>query len=152
MKAYYLLSRLASPVITLLFHLYSLLTHTPRTRLLVQNEKSEILLLQVWPDTSVWALPGGGLERGELPEAAAARELREEAGIDVPAEEVKLCLVFHSHGHDEFVHRVRVPKKSLPAAVPNRWEVRRAGWFPLNSLPPLSSTTRRIIAEVAGQR
>jgi 8-oxo-dGTP diphosphatase len=35
-----------------------------------------------YPD--VWDMPGGHVEPGETPQAAVARELREELGIDVP--------------------------------------------------------------------
>ncbi len=152
MSVYYFLSRLTSPVITCLFYFYSLLTNTRRARVVAKNENGEILLLQAWPDTSIWNLPGGGLERDERPEEAAARELHEEAGIDVAASAMQSGVTIRNYGHEEVVFRVTVPSDSLPAAPPNRWEVRQARWFSLDSLPKVSSDTRRIIAEVAGQR
>lgn len=151
MNAYYFLSRLASPFVTASFYLYNLLTDTPRTRVVVRNEAGEVLLLQVWPDTSIWSLPGGGLERGERPESAAARELREETGIEVLPGLMRAGTAFYSRGHQELVYHVTVPKDSLPASPPNRFEVRRTAWFALGSLPRLPVEARRIIAEVAAQ-
>jgi 8-oxo-dGTP pyrophosphatase MutT (NUDIX family) len=149
MNVYYFFSRLISPVVTALFYLYSLLTSTPRARLLLQNEDGEILLLQTWPGTGTWSLPGGGVEHGEQPEAAAARELLEETGIDLPAKEMKPCLTFYSQGHQELVYSATAPKSHLPAVPPNRWEIRHMAWFSLDSLPKVTPAVRRIVAEVA---
>ena len=48
----------------------------------------EILLLKraVGAMSGQWFLPGGAVERGELPEEAARRELVEECGLDVEGE------------------------------------------------------------------
>lgn len=49
------------------------------------DEAGRILLCRMAPSIipgDVWTLPGGGLRFGELPEAAAIRELGEETGQD----------------------------------------------------------------------
>lgn len=41
------------------------------------------LLLVKRQDVPVWVLPGGGIDPGEAPKAAAAREVKEESGFEV---------------------------------------------------------------------
>jgi len=55
-------------------------------RVLLLDATDRALLIAHLPgdDRTVWTAPGGGLDVGETHEQAAARELREEVGIDVP--------------------------------------------------------------------
>jgi 8-oxo-dGTP pyrophosphatase MutT (NUDIX family) len=55
-------------------------------RAIVLDQDDRILLVRfAFPDRTVWATPGGGLEEGETHEQAIARELLEEAGLRVAA-------------------------------------------------------------------
>lgn len=61
--------------------------------LLVDTEGRVLLLRRSRADESRpgdWDLPGGGMESGEDPAAAAAREISEEAGLDVKPENLRL--------------------------------------------------------------
>lgn len=49
---------------------------------IIRNIQGEVLLVKEKDDS--WSLPGGGLDHGETPEEALARELYEEAFIEQP--------------------------------------------------------------------
>ncbi|MEO7398948.1 MAG: NUDIX domain-containing protein [Ilumatobacteraceae bacterium] len=54
-------------------------------RALVIDTDDRVLLVRFdFPDRSVWAPPGGGIDPGEAPHDALRRELGEEIGLDDP--------------------------------------------------------------------
>ena len=100
--------------------------------------------------TSGWHLPGGGVRRSESFEQAAARELREECGLQ--AEKLSLIGLFFNradHRRDHVaVYRVeRYSGELKPASL----EISEARFFPLSELPRDLAHRRRML-EYFGQR
>lgn len=76
----------------------------------VDNAKIDVALVRVGPKGR-WQLPKGIVDEGETPAQTAAREVREEAGVDAevvaPLEEIEYWYV----GNDAQARRVRFHKR-----------------------------------------
>jgi 8-oxo-dGTP pyrophosphatase MutT (NUDIX family) len=85
-----------------------------RTRVLLVDE-NKVLVTKGWLSNGRWALPGGGLHKGENPAVGAARELLEETGLALEPE----ALRFHSMNEfrDEGLH-FRYSLFIVPTIVP----------------------------------
>ena len=98
-----------------------------------------------------WYLPGGGVERRELAEAALCRELVEEAGVEVIGRPRLVSI--HSNGKKHpgdhvLIYRVEAWK---PCPATQRGEIHALDWFAPNDLPAkVTPATRRRIEEVLG--
>jgi ADP-ribose pyrophosphatase YjhB (NUDIX family) len=68
----------------------------PSASVLVRNSAGELLLLRR-SDSGRWTIPTGGLKKGETLTQCAARECREETGLDV--EVMSLAGLFSDPGH-----------------------------------------------------
>ncbi len=89
----------------------------------------------------VWALPGGGINRGEDPEDAARREVKEELGITLgKMRELSVSNeVVSGSKHTAYLFAAITDARPKP----DRREVIEARFFPSHSLPePLGRITR----------
>lgn len=119
----------------------------PRLRgisIIATDIEGRIMLVRHTYGPDAWALPGGGVGRGEDPEAAARRELKEETGCE--ARSIRLFdtveEVLSGSPHTAYVFEVRVDDHPRPDGR----ELREARFFPTHSLPePLSDISRRRI-------
>jgi 8-oxo-dGTP pyrophosphatase MutT (NUDIX family) len=116
------------------FYMYNLLFHVARARVLVMNERGELLLVRSWTGRNEWSLPGGGVQKGEAPERAAQRELEEEVGVLVPLEELRYVTTIVQQ-YEAVIYIATVPTTALPVVPHNRWEIMELAWFSPDGLP-----------------
>jgi 8-oxo-dGTP pyrophosphatase MutT (NUDIX family) len=115
----------------------------------VRNEAGEILLLR-HSYVPGWHLPGGGVEPGETALEALARELMEEAAVEIlaPPRLHGLLLNANLAGRDHVAVYVIEHFRAGTANVPNR-EILEIGFFASDALPEgTTAATRRRLMEV----
>lgn len=125
---------------------------TRGVKVMLFNEQGELLLIRnSYGNRELFVLPGGGIGRREAPEAAAAREVREELGIAV--REIALAGIYatDAEGKRDTIHLYRGIADGAPSPV--SIEVDEARFVRLDALPAtVSPATRRRIDELRGNR
>jgi 8-oxo-dGTP pyrophosphatase MutT (NUDIX family) len=123
-------------------------------RILLSDRDGRVLMLRRAPDDDIlpgsWELPGGGIDPGETPLQAAARELREEVGVALAEEaladwgtferpggrhtaffatgcEPGDCTPALSHEHDDW-RWADGPGEVEPLTPSARWALERHRW------------------------
>ncbi|WP_131739367.1 NUDIX hydrolase [Actinomadura roseirufa] len=87
----------------------------PSASALVRDDQGRVLLLRR-PDNDLWTIPTGGLKKGETIRQCAARECREETGIEI--ETGALVGVFTTPHHViEYIKGGRVDEVRQPVNI-----------------------------------
>lgn len=149
MRAYRVIGRLISPILIVLFYLYNVTTRRPRSRVVVRNEDGDILLVENWVGHRGWGFPGGGVKRKEDPRDAAVRELFEETGIAVRANDLEHVLSLQVEGYTAEIYTVTIFKERLPHALHNPREITNSRWFKLDALPHVAPLVTEVIGKLA---
>lgn len=109
---------------------------------IVTRTDRAVLLVRHSYGSGDWSLPGGGLGRGEAPEAGARRELAEELGLIADRMHAVATLEETISGSPHTAHLFHCISDDPPRI--DAREIVEARFFAFDSLPqPLSSITRR---------
>lgn len=110
----------------------------------VVDDSGRVLLLEhrFRAESNAWGIPGGFIEKGEQPEEAIRRELREEVGLELMEAEIAFARTLSKAKQIEIIFRCRpvgdVGRKNA--------EVKSAEWFELDKLPKgVAKDQRRLI-------
>lgn len=129
----------------------------PAVWVVVMNDKNQVFLLRRantgWRDGS-WTVPAGHVEKDEGPTMAAVRELKEEAGLDVNADQLGQPLVYFYPEDEKINERVSIfftlrDYTDTPInAEPHKAD--KAQWFDITDLPKeLPPLLRRAFVDIA---
>jgi ADP-ribose pyrophosphatase YjhB (NUDIX family) len=118
---------------------------TEGAHVLANDEAGRILVVRTtYGGGRQWMLPGGRVEHGETPHRAAARETREETGLDVAVERLRLVDAHHSRDVS-FVFAGHVTGGTLD---PQLGEIAEVGWLSRAEIAESSPRLERLLEMV----
>ena len=99
---------------------------------IITNSEGRVLLLHHrFRPGSGWGIPGGFIQRGEQPDEALRRELREEVGLEIEDMSLFKTRAFRNARQVEIVFRCRARGETEELS----YEIKRLAWFDPNELP-----------------
>ena len=111
--------------------------HDPKvaaTCIVERDHKVLMIKRGIQPGIGLWSMPGGYVDRGEVVEEAAAREVLEECGLEVEVDH--LVGLFSERGHPVIV--AAFAAREVGGALKAGSEALDVGFFSPDDLPPLA--------------
>jgi 8-oxo-dGTP pyrophosphatase MutT (NUDIX family) len=124
--------------------------HTRGVKCVVREGGALLFVRHAYGDRNSWELPGGGIKRGEDPRDAAAREAREELGIELSDWRALGEVQARGYGKRTTVicFEGRPPDRTLAI---DRGEIEEARWFDVREPPRrLGRDARTVLSRLLG--
>ena len=120
------------------------------TAMIITKANKVLLMKRKGPHgTGTWSTPGGHLDFGEILEDCAAREAKEEVGVDMV--DIRFRAVTNDIFEETGKHYVTIWLEGIPVGEPfiaAQGEVEEIGWFDWNALPqPLFLPLENLVKE-----
>ncbi|MFK7933960.1 MAG: NUDIX domain-containing protein [Saprospiraceae bacterium] len=123
---------------------------TLKARLILQQNNKILLLKQTKPNGGNYSLVGGTIEEKEFAKATLIRESKEEAGLILKPQHLKLVHVLHKRRGSTHRMTLYFWAENWFGEVKSREKHKflKVEWFPLNELPDnLTGTVKHILDE-----
>ncbi len=111
----------------------------------VECDGKIIMIRNTYGNSKIWMFPGGGIKKGESPEKAFAREIKEETGLDI--KDIKKIGTYAStieYKRDNVEVFAGKSEESNLKIEP--LEILEAEWFEPNNLPEISPNSKKILS------
>ena len=117
------------------------------------GQQYQVLLIERGgePYKGCWAFPGGFMNIDETAEAGAARELKEETGLELDGLKQFGCFTAVDRDPRERVITIAFYEVTQKVEVKGGDDAARAQWFPLDQIPPLAFDHDLILAKAVEQ-
>ncbi|RAP76142.1 NUDIX domain-containing protein [Paenibacillus montanisoli] len=118
---------------------------TDAAGIIIIDKYDRVLLVHQTYGKKQWSIPGGMVDEGESAWGAAARELKEEAGISVS--EMDLSGLYFQPHKNRYIYTFKARSYEGVIQVDDD-EIDQYGFFPLDALPrPISTFTAQRLAD-----
>lgn len=123
------------------------LAKTSRSYVLI-NHGGRVLVIKNWLSRQNWQLPGGGIKKAEGPKVAAARELKEELGIQINPHDLMPLTngIWESDNLGHSYQTYALNLKSQPKLSRRTWETSDFAWLKPAELNQANAATELLQA------